>query len=98
MNTPQRDRATRVKHYVRTEYARYWLEQAWRYGFHWLHANMLELITSLTAPGNGCLAEVGVGTGWPFASALVEQGYTVGVDPAKCLVQEARSHLGENRC
>ena len=94
----RRNRAPRVKHVIRTEHARFWLEQVRRYGFLPYHANLLELIASLTAPGNGCLLEDGVGAGWPFASALVEQGYTVGVDPAKCLVQEARSHLGENRC
>ena len=53
----------------------------------------------MTAPGDGYLLEVGVGTGWLFASALVKQGYTVsGVDIAELLVQEARAHLDENSC
>ena len=99
VNTSQRNRALCVKQYIRTEYARFWLKQVRRYGFHWLHASMLELITFLTAPGDGYLLEVGVGTGWPFVSALVERGYTVyGVDLAECLVQEAMAHLGVSRC
>ena len=95
----RRNRVLRVKHYIRTDYAKFWLEQVQRYGFLPYHANLLGLITSLTAPGNGRLLEVGVGTGWPFAKALVQQGYTVyGMDIAELMVQEARAHLGGSRC
>ena len=99
MSTLQDKRSVLVKHHLQTSFSKYWVEQVQQYGFRPYHANLLELITSLTSPANGYLLEVGVGTGWPFATSLSQQGYTVvGVDLVESLVQETRAQPGDIRC
>ena len=99
MSTSQGKKALRTKQYMQTTYSSFWRHQVQRYGFSSYHSSLVEVITSLTTPGNGRMLEVGVGTGWPFAAALSQQGYiVVGVDLAESLIQEARAKPGGIRC
>ena len=95
----QHKSAAQVKQFIKSDYSKFWINEVHRYGLTPYHTNLLSLISSLTRPEDGCILEVGVGTGWPFAQMLVKEGYSVyGVDIAELLIDEASSSIGRYHC
>ena len=95
MRTKQSKKTFRIKQYMRTTYSSFWINQVQKYGFLDYHSNLLNVINSLSLPTKGYMLEVGVGTGWPFATTLADQEHTVvGVDLSENLVREAQAQPG----
>lgn len=77
--------------YFSNIYSKFWMKQTHVYGFDPYCQGLVRLIQE-TSPRQAF--EVGIGTGWPIASTLKENGITVdGCDIAESLVNQARQAL-----
>lgn len=74
----------------RENYAKYWVDQVSKYGFDDYCKGLLNLILS-KKPSS--VYELAIGTGWPFAISLNENGVAVaGSDISELLIQEIKNN------
>lgn len=78
------------KQYFINTYADFWKKQVRKYGIGTYEKKIIEILQSRKAE---TAFEVGIGTGWPIAAALYNNGVEIsGCDPAPKLIMEARGN------
>jgi ubiquinone/menaquinone biosynthesis C-methylase UbiE len=80
------------KEYMKKVYPKYWTTAVKKYGFSDLDKKLCNLIERKAPKGR--ILDVGVGTGYPFASYFSSQGYDVyGIDIAEDLIKECNTNF-----
>ena len=77
--------------YYKTIYSKFWVKQTKKYGYGKYEQYLVRLVLD-SKPKTAF--EVGIGTGWPIATSLKEQGVTIdGCDIAESSVALAQKAL-----
>ncbi len=80
------------REYLETQYADFWKDQTHKYGINAWEQKIIDVILE---SGPKVCFEVGIGTGYPIATTLLEKGVeTDGCDLAESSVKEACTRLG----
>mgnify|MGYP001281726718 CR=1 FL=1 len=89
-----------IKKHMRDKYSNYWITaREKKYGFLEYDKNLIEYITENADKGEGRILEVGVGTGYPFATTFQEKGYDVyGIDISPQLVDKCKKSYPNIKC
>jgi len=78
------------KEYMKKVYPKFWITAVKKYGFSDYHKKLCNLIQKKVPKGK--ILDIGVGTGYPFASYFSSKGYDVyGIDIAEDLVKKCNA-------